>query len=303
MNRNSLFHEYYRKWYLREKKGVVRNVTLKKYEVNYRHLKALCPDLKIKELNRDKYREILNKYAESHEKQTVRDFHRHLRACIQDIVYDGLLKKDPTYKVKIPQGKAHKVTRAKYLEADEIERLSKVLKNDDSTFGDLCLIDLKTGLRYAELLGITPNDLDFKNHILSVNKTWNYKNYGGFAPTKNPSSVRDIYMDPSTENIWKRNMEDVASDESIFGPIIKYNSTTNYYLKKACKAAKVPRISFHGLRHTHASYLIAQGVSIQSVANRLGHSDTTTTQETYIHLLKKLEMQDNNKIKELMISD
>lgn len=295
-----LFSEYFKEWYLREKKGVIRPVTLVKYEVTQRRIAYLAPSLKVKDLNREEYRNLLNRYAETHEKSTVRDFHRQMKACIKDIVYEGLLEKDPTYNVKIPQGKPHKVTRSKYLEEDEIERLTNVLEQDDSTFGDFCLIDLKTGMRIAEILGITPNDLDFQNHIISINKTWNYKGKGGFIPTKNASSVRDIYMDPSTEELWHQNMEGVDDDEAIFGPLIKYNTTINDYLRKACEKAKVSRISFHGLRHTHASYLIAQGVSIQSVANRLGHADTTTTQQTYIHLLKKLEMQDNKKIRELM---
>lgn len=295
-----LFSEYFKKWYLREKKGAVRPVTIAKYEAVQRNIAYLAPNLRVEDLTREKYRDLLNGYAENHEKGTIRDFHRMAKACIQDICYEGLLEKDPTYKVKIPQGKPHKVTRSKYLEEDEIERLTNVLEQDNSTFGDFCLIDLKTGMRMAEILGITPNDLDFKNHIISINKTWNYKDGGGFIPTKNASSVRDIYMDPSTEELWKRNMDGVSGDEAIFGPLIKYNTTINDYLRKACKKAEVSRISFHGLRHTHASYLIAQGVSIQSVANRLGHADTTTTQQTYIHLLKKLEMQDNQKIQELM---
>lgn len=299
-NENALFWKYFKEWAEREKKGVVRDVTYAKYEVNVRRVKHLAPNTKIKDLTRNEYRRILNRYAETHEKSTIRDFHRHLKACIQDIIYEGLLEKDPTYKVKIPQGKAHKVTRSKYLEEDEIERLTKVLEEDNSTYGDLCLIDLKTGMRLAEILGITPSDLDFNNHIISINKTWNYKGGGGFISTKNASSVRDIYMDPSTEKLWRQNMEGVEDNEAIFGTLITYNSMVNYYLTKACKKADVPRITFHGLRHTHASYLIAQGVSIQSVANRLGHADTTTTQQTYIHLLKKLEMQDNKKIQELM---
>lgn len=299
-NENTLFWKYFKEWAEREKKGVVRDVTYTKYIMTARMIKHLAPSTKIKDLTRAEYRKILNKYAKNHEKNTIRDFHRHMKACIQDIVYEGCLEKDPTYKVKIPQGKTHKVTRSKYLEEDEIERLTKVLEEDNSTYGDLCLIDLKTGMRLAEILGITPSDLDFNNHIISINKTWNYKEHGGFIPTKNTSSVRDIYMDPSTEKLWLQNMEGVEDNEAIFGSLITYNSMINYYLTKACKKACVPRITFHGLRHTHASYLIAQGVSIQSVANRLGHADTTTTQQTYIHLLKKLEMQDNKKIQELM---
>lgn len=230
-NENTLFWKYFKEWAEREKKGVVRDVTYTKYIMAARMIKHLAPNTKIKDLTRAEYRKILNKYAKNHEKNTIRDFHRHMKACIQDIVYEGCLEKDPTYKVKIPQGKPHKVTRSKYLEEDEIERLTEVLEKDNSTYGDLCLIDLKTGMRLAEILGITPNDLDFSNHIISINKTWNYKNKGGFIPTKNASSVRDIYMDPSTEQLWRRNMEGAGDNEAIFGSLITYNSVVNDYLK------------------------------------------------------------------------
>jgi integrase len=63
-----------------------------------------------------------------------------------------------------------------------------------------------------------------------------------------------------------------------------------------CKKAGVPIISVHCLRHTHASLLIFAGVSIASIAKRLGHSSVSTTQETYLHIIKELESQDNDKI-------
>ncbi|KFN90590.1 integrase [Tetragenococcus muriaticus PMC-11-5] len=50
------------------------------------------------------------------------------------------------------------------------------------------------------------------------------------------------------------------------------------------------------MRHTHASLLLFAGVSIASVANRLGHSSMATTQETYLHIIQELENQDNDKI-------
>lgn len=56
--------------------------------------------------------------------------------------------------------------------------------------------------------------------------------------------------------------------------------------------AKVPIISVHGLRHTHASLLLFAGVSIASVARRLGHASMTTTQKTYLHIIQELENQD-----------
>ena len=73
-----------------------------------------------------------------------------------------------------------------------------------------------------------------------------------------------------------------------------YNSTVNAQLEKHCRNANVPIIGIHGLRHTHASLLLFSGVSIASVAMRLGHSDITTTQKTYIHIIKEMENKDND---------
>ena len=63
-------------------------------------------------------------------------------------------------------------------------------------------------------------------------------------------------------------------------------------LERHCNQAKIPVISVHGLRHTHASVLLFAGVSIASVARRLGHSSMTTTQKTYLHIIQELENQD-----------
>ncbi len=59
---------------------------------------------------------------------------------------------------------------------------------------------------------------------------------------------------------------------------------------------EVPIILIHGLRHTHASILLFAGVSIASVAHRLGHSSMTTTQKTYLHIIQELENTDIDKI-------
>ena len=71
-----------------------------------------------------------------------------------------------------------------------------------------------------------------------------------------------------------------------------YNSTVNDILGRHCKACNIPVISVHGLRHTHASLLLFTGVSIASVARRLGHSSMTTTQKTYLHIIQELENKD-----------
>ncbi len=71
-----------------------------------------------------------------------------------------------------------------------------------------------------------------------------------------------------------------------------YNSTVNDILGRRCAALNIPIISVHGLRHTHASILLFAGVSIASVARRLGHASMTTTQKTYLHIIQELENKD-----------
>ena len=75
-----------------------------------------------------------------------------------------------------------------------------------------------------------------------------------------------------------------------------HNSSVNHLLEKYCNELDIPVISIHGLRHTHASLLLYEGVSIASVAKRLGHADTTTTQSTYLHIIQELENKDSDKV-------
>lgn len=79
-----------------------------------------------------------------------------------------------------------------------------------------------------------------------------------------------------------------------------YNSTLNDRLERVCKKAGIQVITMHGLRHTHASILLYSGVSIASVAKRLGHSNMSTTQKVYLHVISELENKDNNKVMSAM---
>lgn len=85
-------------------------------------------------------------------------------------------------------------------------------------------------------------------------------------------------------------------NEPIFVNGKVYNSTVNNILARHCKQLGIPIISIHGLRHTHASLLLFAGVSMASVARKLGHSSMTTTQKTYLHIIHELENQDTDLI-------
>ena len=150
----------------------------------------------------------------------------------------------------------------------------------------------KTGMRFSEALALTPRDFDFAHQTLSISKTWDYKGKGGFLPTKNKSSVRKIQIDWQTVIQFSELVKKLPEDEPVFVKGSVYNSTVNDILRRHCEAANIPVISVHGLRHTHASLLLFAGVSIASVARRLGHASMTTTQKTYLHIIQELENKD-----------
>jgi integrase len=202
------------------------------------------------------------------------------------------------------KGKEPSEKKAKYLNEFELKLLLRHL--DLSTFPSfdwLILVIAKTGLRFGEALGLTKNDIDLEHQTINVDKTWDYKSYsGGFRPTKNTSSVRKVSIDWKLAMQLNQVIQDFPEDKPLFAQKRVFNSTVNNILKKYCEELGITVISVHGLRHTHASLLLFAGVSIASVAKRLGHADMTTTQQTYLHIIQELENKDNSKIMQHLAS-
>ena len=299
---NKNFCEYFEEWIKIYKEGAVRVVTLRKYHMALTWLRKIVPDLKISELDRSKYQEIINAYAVYHERQTTMDFHHQIKAAVLDAVDDGYIDRDPTRKVII-KGKLASAKKPKYLNQYELHQLLNALELSDKVSWDyMILLIAKTGLRFSEALALTPADFDFRRQFVSVSKTWDYKGDGGYLPTKNKSSIRKVQLDWQTLMQFATITKELPSDQPIFIQKGKkvYNSTINSILEKRCKSAGVPIIAVHGLRHTHASLLLFAGVSIASVARRLGHASMTTTQRTYIHIIQELENKDTDLVMRAM---
>lgn len=95
-----LFCDYYEKWIITYKEGAIREVTLKKYRITLYWLRTLIPTLRVCDMTRTAYQQLLNAFAQSHERQTTMDFHHQLKAAILDAVDDG------------PYVSCHKIGRA-----------------------------------------------------------------------------------------------------------------------------------------------------------------------------------------------
>ena len=288
----SLFCDYYAQWVRTYKEGAIRDVTMGKYRLTQSWLSKLIPELRLADMDRTAYQQLINGYAQHHERQTTMDFHHQIKGAILDAVDEGLIPRDPTRKVII-KGKQPRIKKMKYLNQFELHAMLADLDLGDEVSWDwLILLIAKTGLRFSEALGLTPDDFDFAHQTLSVSKTWDYKNGGGFVPTKNESSVRKVQLDWQLIMQLSGLLKNLPHDKPIFVHGKVYNSTANDVLARHCKNVDVPVISIHGLRHTHASLLLFAGVSIASVSRRLGHASMTTTQETYLHVIRELENKD-----------
>ena len=296
---NQLFYEYYKNWINVYKDGAVRKVTMDKYKLALSWLKKLIPNLKVCDMDRIAYQKLLNDYAKEHERQTVVDFHHLIKCAIMDAVDDKLIEKDPTRKVII-KGKMPREKKIKYLNQYELHTLLQDLDlKDEINYDWLIFLIAKTGMRFSEALAITPKDFDFSHQTLIINKTWDYKNNegnGGFLPTKNKSSVRKIQLDWQTVMRFAELVKNLPEDKPIFINKRVFNSTMNDIIARHCEKCNIPVITLHGLRHTHASLLLFAGVSIASVAKRLGHSNMSTTQKVYLHIIQELENKDTDTI-------
>lgn len=286
------FYVYFENWISVYKEGAIRKVTMDKYRLSLSWLQKLAPKLRLNEINRTSYQQLLNDYAKSHERQTTMDFHHHLKSAILDAVDEGYIDKDPTRKVII-KGKNPRQKKIKFLNQFQLHMLLQSLElGSEINYDWLILLIAKTGMRFSEAVALTPEDFDFSKQTLSINKTWNYKGNGGFQPTKNKSSVRKIQIDWMVVSQFASLVKDLPKGKPIFIKEAIFNSTINDLLARRCEKASIPAITVHGLRHTHASLLLFGGVSIASVAKRLGHSSMNTTEKTYLHIIQELENKD-----------
>lgn len=297
------FADYYHDWVDVYKRGAVRDVTLRKYVMAEMRIREIVGDMPVGDMSRTNYQKLMNVYAETHEHQTVVDFHHLVKAAVLDAVDEGLIERDPTRRVVL-KGCTPREKRQKYLSQYELHALLADLSLErlpPHNWDWLILLVAKTGLRFAEALGLTPADFDMARQALSVNKTWDYKGGTGFAKTKNNSSVRMVSVDWYTMSQFGGITRELPGEMPIFIPRTEdgrfqmvYNTTANDVLARHCSKVGIPTITIHGLRHTHASLMLYSGASVLSVSKRLGHSSITTTQKVYLHVINEMENQDTD---------
>lgn len=135
---------------------------MSKYLMTQHWLEKLVPEPELSEVTRIAYQQLLNDYAVYHKRQTTMDFHHQLNRAILDAVDEGLIERDPTRKAII-KGKPPAVKKMKYFNQFELHTLLTTLDLKSEVNWDyLILLVAKTGMRFSEVLALTPKARAFQ---------------------------------------------------------------------------------------------------------------------------------------------
>ena len=299
--KNPVFADYFEHWYLTFKFPIIRKSTQKRYITNHHYLEKYFGSTKIKDISRAKYQSFLNWLGKKHAPATVRKTNIMVKACAGNAIEDGLIVKNFTNRTTIT-GNQDNVRAIEYLNEGEMNKLVQLCLTGLTpryTSKYLVLAGLFTGARLGELTALKWTDIDFKNKIIDINKTWN-PNLKILGPTKTESSVRKIKVNSFL--LDKLKQLKINNSEFIFAiprtGLPPSSSAVNQFLRKAIKEIGLnkPDFHFHSLRHTHVSYLISQGIDIAAISKRLGHANIAITLSIYAHLLDEYKDQQDAKI-------
>ena len=155
--------------------------TLDDNDRSYKHAMAIADryfgELKLKEIDHETYQNFLNDYSKGRARATVKKANDKIGAPLHHAFNHGHIPNNPTYKVKIDGDKAQKEAQ-NYLNKHEAEAVLKELLNGirvDYTTRYMLILQLATGARIGEIMGLQFKDINFLNNRIDINKSWDYK--------------------------------------------------------------------------------------------------------------------------------
>lgn len=175
----------------------------------------------------------------------------------------------------------------------------------------LVTVGAATGLRQGELFGAQVADVDFLRRTLAVERQVQTKRGGGgeIAPLKNRNSYRTIPLGRSVVAVLAEHLAayPASGTDHVFtdpaGNLLHRNAFNQTVWRPARKAAGMPEVGMHDLRHFYASLLIRAGLNVKVVADRLGHANAAMTLNVYSHLWPDDEDRSRDAIDDVFLRD
>ena len=252
---------------------------------------------------------------------TIQKHYAFLHAMLEKAVQWQFISDNPAAHIDKP-----KKTKApmKILDTSECQAIIEALSQEDTKHQALINLTIFTGMRRGEIFGLQWKHIDFKEKTICVEQECQYnvgignhivpRTKGGTGRTISiPDSVCKLlaaYQKETqerkkilrTRHEWK-GAENIK-DDYVFGSFdgrLGHADQFNAWLDRFTKKHGFRRITPHTFRHMVASYLLAAGVDLQTIAGKLGHANTMTTQAIYSHLLQSSEHKTADVLQDMLI--
>lgn len=281
--------------------------TKQKYIARKKIIFELFGDEEISSIRGSDYQRALNKYGERVGRDVLRRFHNGIKSALRMAIADKLMIDDFTKDVELYPGMKEQETNEKYLHSEEeyfvvLVELKKRFDYFKSIVPFVLYFLFVTGMRFGELMALTPDELDFEN-----NRIYTYRRYNTllnkFVPPKNKTSIRyvpvkegDMAFLRELVSLQERVNKELGlnnSDSLVFQHFsykygVPLTDTVNKYLREMLEDLEIePLITTKGARHTYGSYLWHCGIDLGVIAKVLGHKDITMLIEVYGHTLEE----------------
>jgi len=244
--------------------------------------------------------------------RTVRYTHAVIYSALKQALKEQLIARNVAEAVVLP---AQQKKEIRPLTTEEVHRLLSAAKDD--RLYPAFLLELGSGLRRGELLGLRWQDVDLKAGVITVRQSLIRTRAGlVFQEPKTERSKRNLPLPPAVVRELKAHRARQAEEKLLLGPdyedrglvfclengkpLDPRNFTRHFEL--LLKKAGLPHVRFHDLRHTHATQLLGLGVHAKIVQERLGHTTISTTLDTYSHAVPGLQEEAARKLDALLMT-
>ncbi|WP_255574612.1 site-specific integrase [Halobacillus sp. Nhm2S1] len=244
--------------------------------------------------------------------RTVKKVHEVIRSSLEHAVSLDIIPKNVAAKVKLPR------IEDTEMEVWDDKSMTSFLKTAETDRYYMAFyIALTTGMRQGEILGLRWKDIDFEKKSLSIYQTLRHDGKGFLSGGKTKASQRTIELSKETVQTLKKHKKTMLKEKLQAGgeyedldlvictgngkPVNPANIRRSF--NRLMKKAVVPKITFHGLRHTHATFLLSRDVNPKVIAERLGHTDIRITMNTYSHVLPTMQKVAVTQIDSLLSSN
>ena len=215
--------------------------------------------------------------------KTVRNLNQIISSAMQLAIDQRLISRNPTDGCALPRVEHQEM---KTLTAEQLTAFFIEAKN--SGVYEMYYIELATGLRRGELLGLKWEDVDFQNGVIYIQRQiGRIDGEVREAPLKTKNAYRNISIGSDAVDILKQQRKKHPNSEYVFpssngGPIAP--DSVLHMLHRVLDRAGLPHIRFHDLRHTFATLALQNGVDIKTVSGMLGHFSAGFTLDIYAHV-------------------